>query len=182
MFCSACGKENAPDGRFCSGCGGSLAAPAAQAQAQSCPRCGAGLSLTARSCPRCGFPLELPEERSGAVPPPLPAAAPAARRSPVPAAGNQSPLLALVLGLLLPGAGQAYNGQPIKGFFLFFTSILAIPYLFSLYDAYATAARIRAAGMSSGCAGFFWVFLQVWLAANTALLVVIVLTFMGVFT
>ena len=187
MFCPACGKENTPDSRFCSGCGGAFAARTADPY--GCPGCGAGVGAADRFCPRCGVPLEMP---------PLPAAAPPARppRRAAPAAdlpealpvrpppppGRQSPLLALFLGLLLPGAGQAYNGQPIKGFFLFFSSVLALPYFLSLYDAYATAARIRAAGLSSGCAGFFWVFLQFWLAVNTALLAVLVLTLMGVLT
>jgi hypothetical protein len=98
------------------------------------------------------------------------------------APGHHYPTLALLLGILLPGAGQAYNGQPVKGFFLFFASVLVFPYFLSLWDAYATGSRIRASGQSSGCSGFFWVFLQLWLAVNMAVLVVLVLTVLGVLT
>ena len=112
--------------------------------------------------------------------------APAARRpisaypTVLPVRSRHSPLFALLLSAVVPGAGQAYNGQPIKGFFLFFLSILTIPYLINLIDAYSNAARLKNAGISTGCSGFLWVCLQFWLAFNTALLAVIVLTIAGV--
>ena len=71
-------------------------------------------------------------------------------------------------------------GQPVKGFFLFFLSILVLPYLINLVDAYRNAARLKRAGKSTGCSGFIWVGLQIWLAANTALLVALGLTVAGV--
>jgi len=54
--------------------------------------------------------------------------------------------LATVLALLIPGAGQAYNGQPIKGLFLLLTSVLVLPWIFSLWDARKVARRIAREG------------------------------------
>jgi TM2 domain-containing membrane protein YozV len=45
---------------------------------------------------------------------------------------------------VVPGAGQAYNGQPIKGVFLFLTSVLVLPWLFALYDAHTKPTRLKA--------------------------------------
>ena len=53
-----CATENDDDARFCTTCGGELAA--------RCSRCGATLPAGARFCPRCGNPVEpeaAPEER-----------------------------------------------------------------------------------------------------------------------
>jgi hypothetical protein len=80
----------------------------------------------------------------------------------------------------MPGAGQAYNGQPIMGFFLHIGTPLVIPYLYSLYDAYATGARIAAGGGRVGRGGLLWVFLQAWLTLCSVLLVLLVLTVAGV--
>ena len=106
-------------------------------------------------------------------PPPPPVTA-------TPRRSGHSPLFALLLSALVPGAGQAYNGQPVKGFFLFFLSVLVIPYLINLVDAYRSAARLKRAGKSTGCSGFLWVGLQLWLAVNTALLVGLILSVAGV--
>jgi hypothetical protein len=92
------------------------------------------------------------------------------------------PAIALILALLIPGAGQAYNGQPIKGFFLLFFSVLILPLLYSLYDAYAGARKIVTTGGRWGRGGFVWVFLQAWLAVNVGLMTLIVLTIAGVLT
>ena len=175
MYCPVCGKANAPDSRFCPACGAGLRA-ADRADVSFCPRCNAVMDVADRFCPRCGEGAARPEPPGASAPTPPAAPAPGTHPS------RHSPLLALLLGLVVPGAGQAYNGQPVKGFFLFFGSALALPYLFSLYDAYAVAARIRRTGPGSGCAGFLWVLLQFWLAANTALLAVLALSVLGVLT
>jgi hypothetical protein len=86
----------------------------------------------------------------------------------------------LVFALLIPGAGQAYNGQPVTAFFLLFLSVLVLPWLYSLYDARATASRVAAAGGRFGRGGVIWVLLQGWLAVNVGLLALIILTVGGV--
>lgn len=90
--------------------------------------------------------------------------------------------MALFFALLIPGAGQAYNGRPVKGFFLLFFSALVLPWLYSVYDAWADARRIARSGGRMGKGGLAWVFLQAWLAFNVGLLALIVLTISGVLT
>ena len=43
------------------------------------------------------------------------------------------------LSLLVPGLGQLYNGQLLKGVLIFFTSFLIIPYIYGVIDAYRVA-------------------------------------------
>jgi len=136
---------------------------------------------------------------SPAAPPPdelvpevtLEAPAPAAQDEPQLAAGppavpgsragrRHSPGLAVICGLLVPGAGQAYNGQILKAFFLLLVSALVLPYLFSLYDAYATGQRIVQSGGRTGRGGLLWVFFQLWLVVNLTILTLIILTIVGV--
>jgi TM2 domain-containing membrane protein YozV len=98
-----------------------------------------------------------------------------------PAMGRRHwPLVALIAALLIPGAGQAYNGQPIKGFFLLFLSALVLPWLYSVYDAWSRARTIAVSGGRFGKGGYVWVFLQGWLAFNVTLLTLIILTTHGV--
>lgn len=126
------------------------------ANAISCPSCGFSSATPMSFCTMCGTPL-----RGSGV----------GRR--------HSPLVALLLAILVPGAGHAYNGQSIKGFFLLFFSVLILPWIYSIYDAWAVARRMRNAGGRMGRGGWIWVFLQIWLAANVTLLVLIILTLMG---
>src|SRR5829696_2066973 len=63
--CSACGRRNEEDARFCEGCGGSLA--------RVCATCAVEASATARFCRGCGAPLD----RQVAQTPNLAAAGPA---------------------------------------------------------------------------------------------------------
>lgn len=59
--------------------------------------------------------------------------------------------LALVLSFFITGLGQFYNGQALKGIFLFFAvivlaiisaGILAIPvWLYGMFDAYTVANK-----------------------------------------
>lgn len=90
------------------------------------------------------------------------------------------PLVALLLSIVLPGGGQAYNGQPIKGFFLLFFSVLVLPYLYGILDAYLRARAMVRSGGRYGKGGWIWVFLQLWLAANVALMALIIVTMAGV--
>lgn len=51
--------------------------------------------------------------------------------------------IALLLSVIFPGIGQVYNGQVGKGIVILLTSFLVIPYLYGIYDAYATAGKIN---------------------------------------
>lgn len=53
-----------------------------------------------------------------------------------------SPWAAALLSIF-PGLGQVYNGQLLKGFVIFFTCWLIVPWLYGIYDAYAMAQRIN---------------------------------------
>jgi TM2 domain-containing membrane protein YozV len=106
---------------------------------------------------------------------------PSAPRSPAGApASAAAPKTALVLGLLLPGGGQAYNGQPFKGMVLAALSVLVIPWLLSLWDARRVAQRKHEGGGRGGRGGPLWVALHCWGLLNLALLVLVILTMSGV--
>ncbi|MCP4895934.1 MAG: hypothetical protein GY906_03080 [bacterium] len=126
--------------------------------------------------------LTLESESVPKSPPPHQAAAPSRSRSGrslEPGAKRHRPSTAIVLGLL-PGGGQAYNGQPIKGAFFLLFSALVLPWIWSLFDARVVAGRIAAAGGRTGRGGLLWFFLHSWLVMNVMLLATIVLTLVGV--
>src|SRR5579872_2984169 len=58
--CSNCGTQNAPEARFCTGCGSPLATPAppppppAVPESSSCPKCGMILPAGVKFCAKCG--------------------------------------------------------------------------------------------------------------------------------
>lgn len=119
---------------------------------------------------------------------PLPPAAPKDRAytqrprqtSPAPGARRHTSRTAVVLGVLLPGGGQAYNGQPIKGALFLLTTVLVLPWIWSLFDARSTADRLVAAGGRTGRGGPLWFVLHGWFAINVALTVLVGLTVAGV--
>ncbi len=94
-------------------------------------------------------------------------------------ARGHRPATAVALGVL-PGGGQAYNGEPFKGVFFLLTSALVLPWVWSLLDARAVARRVAAAGGRRGRGGLLWFVLHGWLALNLALLTLLVLTLAGV--
>lgn len=53
--------------------------------------------------------------------------------------GRRDPVLATVLALIFPGAGQVYNGHWIKAGLVFFLSPFVIPWLIGIVDAYLSA-------------------------------------------
>ena len=55
---------------------------------------------------------------------------------------QHSPALAAVLAVF-PGLGQVYNGQLLKGFVVFFTCWLIVPWIYGVYDAYVVACRLN---------------------------------------
>ena len=56
---------------------------------------------------------------------------------------NHSPALAAILSFFIPGLGQIYNGQVGKGFLIFFTAWLVIPWVIGIIDAYSNAKKIN---------------------------------------
>ena len=117
------------------------------------------------------------------APPPPPPSEPAAQNRAVelpPGAKRHTSKTAVILGLLLPGGGQAYNGQPFKGAFFLLTTVLVIPWIWSLFDARSTAARLVAAGGRTGRGGPLWFVLHGWFVINVALTALVVLTLAGV--
>ncbi|MFH1996820.1 MAG: hypothetical protein ABIJ27_07515 [Candidatus Omnitrophota bacterium] len=55
----------------------------------------------------------------------------------------RSPGLAAVLSFFIGGMGQIYNGQILKGILIFCTSLLIIPWIYGIFDAYAVAKKIN---------------------------------------
>ncbi len=103
--------------------------------------------------------------------------------APAPVPGRpHSPVVAFAAGLVIPGAGQAYNGHAFKALLFFFTSVLILPWIWSLVDAYGGAKKLAAEGGRYGRGGFLWIFIQAWLALNVSMFVLIVLTLAGVLT
>ena len=90
-----------------------------------CQKCGDRLPMMkahAIACPNCGSDLKA---SSTSIP-------------------NQARTAGL-LSLVLPGAGQVFNGQFLRGVLIFATSWLIIPWLFGVIDAYGTARRAELA-------------------------------------
>src|SRR5262245_49502688 len=95
--------------------------------AGACPGCQTAILESHRFCPACGKELRhamtptadpaaaaapVPAPPVPPAPPPAPAPPPPAPPAPAISSGGHphSPLLALIFALLIPGAGQAYNG------------------------------------------------------------------------
>jgi TM2 domain-containing membrane protein YozV len=95
-------------------------------------------------------------------------------------ARKHSPLVALVSGIVVPGAGQSYNGKPFFGFLLLIFSPLLVPWVYGFVEAHQGARKIEAAGGRIGRGGWPWVGLHAWLALDFALFIMIVLTMRGV--
>lgn len=55
---------------------------------------------------------------------------------------QRNPFMAALLAFLMPGVGQAYNGQMGKGMCITFTCWLLLPWIYGIIDAYITAKRI----------------------------------------
>lgn len=91
------------------------------------------------------------------------------------------PGLALAAGIVIPGAGQAYNGQVGKGIAILLLSLLLIPYVIGIFDAHRVAKRMALSGGRLGRGGSAWILLQGWLAVNLLLSAVVVLTLLGLF-
>ncbi len=89
------------------------------------------------------------------------------------------PVIALAAGLAVPGAGQAYNGQPGKALFFLFSFLLVLPWIWSLVDAWRVASRLVMDGGRFGAGGLGWVVIQGWAFANLLLFVLVAFTVAG---
>jgi hypothetical protein len=59
IICTACGKGNTPDTKFCCECGGKLETPAPTApETRDCPDCGAQIPTASKFCGECGHKFE----------------------------------------------------------------------------------------------------------------------------
>lgn len=94
-------------------------------------------------------------------------------------ARRHRPGVAVALAVL-PGGGQAYNGQIIKAVVFLMTSPLILPWIWSFFDARSVAKGIVAAGGITGQGGLPWFLLHLWFVVNILLLTTIVLTMAGV--
>ncbi len=56
---------------------------------------------------------------------------------------EQSPFLAFLFALLVPGMGQVYNGDWQKGLVIFLTGWLFVPWIYGIVDAVTVANEIR---------------------------------------
>ena len=129
-----------------------------------CTSCGKPTTPDMHFCTECGAP----------------SAAPVPVASPPPVGRPHSPALALAAGILIPGAGQAYNGHAWKAFFFMLTSVLVLPWIGGVAEAFVAARRIQASGGRPGRGGILWIALQAWLLVVVALFALIVLTVAGV--
>ena len=67
--------------------------------------------------------------------------------------GFRDPVLAALLSAVLPGAGQVYNYQFLKGLLILLTCWLIIPYFLGIFDAYMSAEhanRWQTVGVRAG--------------------------------
>ncbi|MFA5338300.1 MAG: DUF5683 domain-containing protein, partial [Candidatus Omnitrophota bacterium] len=79
---------------------------------------------------------------------------------------EHSPALAAILSFIIAGLGQMYNGQVWKGLIIFITSLLVIPWIIGIFDAYFVAKKISSGEIilkkKTGCliAMIVWVFIS----------------------
>ena len=89
-------------------------------------------------------------------------------------------MTALIAGLLVPGAGQAYNGQVLAAFGLLLISPLLVPWIWGAIAAHRRAQTIAEQGGRDGRGGPWWIVLQLWLQLVVVGAVVVTLTLTGV--
>ena len=87
-------------------------------------------------------PPPIPPDWNRPAPPPPPSPRDAPPAGPVPERMRRSPTLAALLSFV-PGLGQLYNGEVMKGIFILFTWWLILPWAYGIVDAYLGARRFN---------------------------------------
>ena len=95
------------------------------------------------ACPRCRRTFGERRVRRRPPPPPRDEEARIGPRAAAWGPPPRDPVFAALLAAVLPGAGQVYNLQFLKGIFVFLTCWLVVPYFLGILDAYLTAERSR---------------------------------------
>ncbi len=162
MSCPQCRQCFDAGWKFCLYCGSILRAAAGE---QACGSCGHLYYAPQNHCTFCGNGLSVSSPSVDAHPSSRPPSHCRRRK-------------ALLLGILIPGAGQAYNGRLGQGFLILVTSILIIPWVIGCRQAYLAADDIQPPPSSGS--SFFYVFMHGWMAFNALLFIVVVLTVVGV--
>jgi TM2 domain-containing membrane protein YozV len=109
---------------YCGYCGERLPSMAHETPG-ACPRCQKRFGIWAHSHPP-PLPPEVRWERF-------------VRAGPANGPQFKDPVLAALLSTVMPGGGQVYNGHFLKGFLVFITCWLVIPYFLGIMDAYVSA-------------------------------------------
>ena len=97
-----------------------------------------------------------------------------------------SPAVSVILAVLLPGVGQFYNGQFWKGVLIGLTSVLIVPWIWGIYDAYTVTEAINEGRIEVGRSGclvaliYFVILIVAWLVV--AFVTTFVLTTLGIVT
>jgi len=188
--CASCGEPLQPGNLYCGRCGARLGASAAPPE-QAAVSPGDVPVRASEQAPEPAEPTPPPEKPRPAPSQPREVRVAPRRSEPrplrpgrvlvlAPGARRHRPGLALLAALFVPGAGQAYNGQTVKGFFLLFASVLVAPWVYSVFDARSRARAIVEAGGRLGRGGPVWIVLQGWLLLNVMLALAIGLTLTGV--
>lgn len=136
-LCPKCGVANYNEARFCYSCGAALeggtvpavlpeSARADTSRAGLCPVCGVMRIPEAQFCSHCGSPFT--ETLSPGSP----------RK--IESGPKKEPVLAFAFSLIMPGAGQFYNGQPVK----------SIIFLGSYLTGWGLLGKGLASSLSSG--------------------------------
>ncbi len=99
---------------------------------KACSACGFGNYEGMQRCAQCGSLLEGVQVTTGGS-----ETEPGLR-----IAKGRDPVIAALLSLLLPGGGQMYNEQVLKGEMILLTSFLLLPWVYGIVDAYRTASRL----------------------------------------
>lgn len=90
--------------------------------------------------------------------------------------------IAALFGLIIPGAGQAYNGRLFRGAFVLLTAPLLLPWIIGIVTGAQQAKSINQGGGRTGFGGRMGLFFHLWFAVNVSLFVLLGLSMSGMLT